>query len=611
MHVGDISGARDTSVRGAGRRVTTRRTTETRERRATRDAIRESRAGRRRTDATTGATTTTTTRTDEREAWRRRTRRGGLLALANDEDEDENGSDEDGSGSETEEYVSGGAVMIDGGGFVVDPKRLAPGMRAYIARRKKNLSASQHRAATLVVTFIAYALYHASRKPPSIVKSVLNPDQESISQGARGWAPFDGEDGTRVIGMCDFAFLASYSIGMFFSGHIGDRMDLRKFLTFGMIMSGAWVSMFGMGYYLNIHSVWYYVGVQMVAGVFQSTGWPSVVSVVGNWFGKGKRGLVMGVWNSHTSIGNMLGSVLAASALRNSNWGMSFIIPGVLTMLAGVLVWNFLVVSPEDVGLPPANGGVSSSPSSSSMNLSDDEESVARRRLVDVASERRPRERDKAVGFVAALKIPGVITFSLCLFFTKLVAYTFLYWLPFYIERTEIDGKYLSAAKSGELSVIFDLGGIVGGILAGYISDKYNARSMTAAGFVYLSIPVLFMYREYGARSMSTNLALMALSGMLVNGPYALITTAVSADLGTHESLKGNSRALATVTAIIDGTGSIGAAIGPMLTGYITSMSDDWNHVFYMLYAADLIAGLLLTRLILKEARAMLAVSTT
>jgi MFS transporter, OPA family, solute carrier family 37 (glycerol-3-phosphate transporter), member 1/2 len=40
-------------------------------------------------------------------------------------------------------------------------------------------------------------------------------------------------------------------------------------------------------------------------------------------------------------------------------------------------------------------------------------------------------------------------------------------------------------------------------------------------------------------------------------------------------------------------------------------MSDDWNHVFYMLYAADLIAGLLLTRLILKEARAMLAVSTT
>jgi len=46
--------------------------------------------------------------------------------------------------------------------------------------------------------------------------------------------------------------------------------------------------------------------------------------------------------------------------------------------------------------------------------------------------------------------------------------------------------------------------------------------------------------------------------GALVNGPYALITTAVSADLGTHHSLQGNAKALSTVTAIIDGTGSMG-----------------------------------------------------
>lgn len=46
-----------------------------------------------------------------------------------------------------------------------------------------------------------------------------------------------------------------------------------------------------------------------------------------------------------------------------------------------------------------------------------------------------------------------------------------------------------------------------------------------------------------------------------MNGPYALITTAVSAELGTHESLHGNAKALATVTAIIDGTGSIGKLI--------------------------------------------------
>lgn len=55
-----------------------------------------------------------------------------------------------------------------------------------------------------------------------------------------------------------------------------------------------------------------------------------------------------------------------------------------------------------------------------------------------------------------------------------------------------------------------------------------------------------------------TILVLLIICGAFVNGPYSLITTAVSADLGTHGSLNGDARALATVTAIIDGTGSMG-----------------------------------------------------
>ena len=39
--------------------------------------------------------------------------------------------------------------------------------------------------------------------------------------------------------------------------------------------------------------------------------------------------------------------------------------------------------------------------------------------------------------------------------------------------------------------------------------------------------------------SLAFNIVLMMMSGFFVNGPYALITTAVSADLGTHESLAG------------------------------------------------------------------------
>ncbi|KAF6768917.1 putative Solute carrier family 37 member 2 (Glycerol-3-phosphate transporter putative) [Paragonimus kellicotti] len=68
---------------------------------------------------------------------------------------------------------------------------------------------------------------------------------------------------------------------------------------------------------------------------------------------------------------------------------------------------------------------------------------------------------------------------------------------------------------------------------------------------------------------------------MLVNGPFGLITTAVAADLGTHPSLRSDTRALATVTGIIDGTGSMGAALGPLLCGQLLPYG--WKTVYIML----------------------------
>lgn len=41
-----------------------------------------------------------------------------------------------------------------------------------------------------------------------------------------------------------------------------------------------------------------------------------------------------------------------------------------------------------------------------------------------------------------------------------------------------------------------------------------------------------------------------------------MISSAISADLGRQEALRGSQEALATVTGIVDGTGSIGAAVG-------------------------------------------------
>ncbi|KAM3686894.1 hypothetical protein ACJW31_10G036100 [Castanea mollissima] len=503
-------------------------------------------------------------------------------------------------------------------------RRTPPGILLMRSIRGKDWSFSTYRYVVLFVTFIAYACYHASRKPTSIVKSVLYPDpnrplgngqypwpianvfiKERFSDTGinrmrnKGWAPFNGPDGTSKLGEIDVAFLACYSLGMYVAGHLGDTLDLRLFLTTGMIGSGIFVGIFGMGYFWNVHVFWFYLVMQMVAGLFQATGWPSVVAVIGNWFGKRKRGLIMGIWNAHTSVGNITGSLLAASVL-NYGWGWSFIVPGAVIVMGGILVYSFLPAYPEDIGFTCPQGSATTTNVAAEPN--DEEAQISKTNVVrgeiNTASQHGSVGR-KSVGLLEACSIPGVIPFALCLFFAKLVAYTFLYWLPFYLSQTEIGGEYVSVKSAGNLSTLFDVGGVVGGILAGYMSDKLNARATTAASFMYAAIPSMLLYRTYGSVSKTVNIVLMMTAGLFINGPYALITTAVSADLGTHSSLRGDSRALATVTAIIDGTGSMGAALGPLLTGFISTKG--WDAVFVMLMIGALIAGLLLSRLVIAE----------
>ncbi|KAF8393104.1 hypothetical protein HHK36_021345 [Tetracentron sinense] len=487
---------------------------------------------------------------------------------------------------------------------------LAPGFTPLPITKTPQRSIVFAQILVLLITFSAYASFHASRKPPSIVKSVLgpqNPSNEStVSEFGRnsslihtGWAPFDGESGTHRLGELDLAFLSAYSIGMFFSGHIGDRIDLRVFLVFGMFGSGISTVVFGLGYWWKVHTLGFFLVVQIVSGLFQSTGWPCVVAVVGNWFGKSKRGLIMGIWNSHTSVGNILGSVIASSVLE-FGWGWSFVLPGLFIILVGIFVFMFLIVNPEDAGFESPGKEIEMNSQVESMEKTVNVEEEAAGLLQSESS-----DSVAAIGFLEAWRLPGLAPYAFCLFFSKLVAYTFLYWLPFYIRHTAVAGVHLSHKTAGILSTVFDVGGAFGGISAGYISDRIEARAVTSIIFLFFSIPALIVYRVYGSISMHINIGLMFLSGFLVNGPYSLITTAVAADLGTQSLIKGNSRALATVTAIIDGTGSVGAALGPLLTGYISTRG--WNSVFFMLILAICFAGFFLIHLAKSEIRSKMS----
>nr|XP_040143004.1 glucose-6-phosphate exchanger SLC37A1 isoform X1 [Ictidomys tridecemlineatus]XP_040143005.1 glucose-6-phosphate exchanger SLC37A1 isoform X1 [Ictidomys tridecemlineatus]XP_040143006.1 glucose-6-phosphate exchanger SLC37A1 isoform X1 [Ictidomys tridecemlineatus]XP_040143007.1 glucose-6-phosphate exchanger SLC37A1 isoform X1 [Ictidomys tridecemlineatus]XP_040143008.1 glucose-6-phosphate exchanger SLC37A1 isoform X1 [Ictidomys tridecemlineatus] len=500
-----------------------------------------------------------------------------------------------------------------------------------------------YRAFIFVLTFLLYASFHLSRKPISIVKGELHkhcaggeaePSFSGQSSGAShrpprqlpdnetdcGWAPFDKNNYQQLLGALDYSFLCAYAIGMYLSGIIGERLPIRYYLTFGMLASGAFTSLFGLGYFYNIHSFGFYVVTQILNGLVQTTGWPSVVTCLSNWFGKGRRGLIMGVWNSHTSVGNILGSLIAGYWVSTC-WGLSFIVPGAIVAAMGIVCFLFLIEHPKDIRCSstlsmhskgyestvdrfrlhrPALHGEKSRPLTLTQDpemqcllLADGKSSICPSHVVVLPGD--SGNSMTAISFTGALRIPGVIEFSLCLLFAKLVSYTFLFWLPLYI--TSVD--HLDAKKAGELSTLFDVGGIFGGILAGVISDRLEKRASTCGLMLLLAAPTLYVFSSVSKMGLEATVAMLLLSGALVSGPYALITTAVSADLGTHKSLKGNAHALSTVTAIIDGTGSVGAALGPLLAGLISPSG--WSNVFYMLMFADACALLFLIRLIHKE----------
>ena len=154
-------------------------------------------------------------------------------------------------------------------------------------------------------------------------------------------------------------YLAFYALGLFIAGHVADRMNRKLFVVIGMGGSAATVALVGLAYYFNAKSAAYFWIVMGVMGLFQATGWPAVVSITGPWLGKGKRGLLMGIWNAHTSVGNIMGNIIGAAGLDvvmgefdcGNNWPMAFILAAIAMTGINLLCVLVLKSHPKNVGL--------------------------------------------------------------------------------------------------------------------------------------------------------------------------------------------------------------------------------------------------------------------
>ncbi|KAG5183793.1 major facilitator superfamily domain-containing protein [Tribonema minus] len=418
-----------------------------------------------------------------------------------------------------------------------------------------------YRAFVYFMTFVAYAMSHFSRKSYTNVKKQMKTDAGMT---------------TELFSRMDTGFMFAYAIGSFFSGQLGDRLRPTTVVAAGLIGSAACVMalVFGLwGDVVHENPIWantYFLSAWLLHGLFQSTGGPVNTAIMGAWFDSKNRGLVFGTWTCHQYMGNIIAAITATAILAQgfAYWWV-LVISAVANLAWGVFLLMALPSRPAEVGIEFG-----------------DAPKVAVGEVVNKDTKQLP-----PISFVQAFQIPAVAMYALAFGFFKLVNYVLFFWLPFFLTRT------FTPSQSNVISTLYDVGMMPGGIIVGYVSDLYGGRrACVIVTFLLLLCPLLYVFSQYSdVIPVYALLVLLGFMGILVGGPNNIISSAVAADLADHPSIQGNNRAIGTVTGIINGSGSVTAAIGLLFIGDIQA-AWGWSAVWYLLILSTLLGCSLLAK---------------
>jgi sugar phosphate permease len=379
------------------------------------------------------------------------------------------------------------------------------------------------------LTWLSYATYYLGRKGLSVAKTAIE-------------AAF----GERALWGVETGYLAMYAVGQFICGGLGDRTGARRLIGFGMLASAVACIGFGCASLAPIFLI-----AMMINGLSQSSGWPGNVKAMAEWVPSSQRGRTMGLWSTCYQVGGIAANFLAARLLKAYGWRGSFIGPGLVIALVGVLILVGLRRGP----LAPA---------------------VAAPGAEDDALAAQKREASRRV-----LRSFTVWCYGASYFCIKLIRYSLLFWLPYYLEKVlhyaRDDAAYFSSS--------FEIGGVVGTIVLGLLSDrlKHIPRSVIAATSLVCLAVALFVFLQVGASGRVANFLAMAVVGAFLFGPDALISAAAAQDAG-------GPLAAAQAAGIINGLGSIGGVLQETVTRGV-SKAFGWNALFYVFVGLALLSA--------------------
>ncbi|WP_441963537.1 MFS transporter [Mycolicibacterium houstonense] len=405
------------------------------------------------------------------------------------------------------------------------------------------------------VTWIAYAGFYFTRQAFSVAKLGILEDPILSTSLTKS-----------TLANLDAAYLAAYAAGQFVWGQVSDRFGPRIVILGGLAISAVATVFMGL-----LPALVFLLPLMIVQGLAQSTGWSGTLSNMAQFFSIGERGRVLGLWSTNYAFGGLVAAPILGWAAYDvfGTWRAAFFTGAVVVLGVFVLVLLFQRNRPQDVGLPPIEE-YHSKEDIAALDTSDEAEAVA---------EPKSSWRDS---LAVVMRDRMVRTLGASYFLLKPARYAILLWGPVIVAERLADGDKFQAVT---IPVAFGIAGVIAPILLGRISDRvFKARRVPAC---VLSLAVLVAVLALFAPLTATGSAwvmvlVLGLIGLSVYGADAMISCVAAVDFGT-------SKHAGTAAGFINCCGSVGAILGGLLPGYLSTST-----LFYGFAVAAFVAMLLL-----------------
>ncbi len=367
-------------------------------------------------------------------------------------------------------------------------------------------------------------------------------------------------------GMIATAGFWTYALAVAFNGPLADRIGGKKSILIGAAGSCVLNLIIGL-LFLNGWQTKIIVGMSLLYAVnqyFQSFGALSVVKVNAPWFHVKERGVFGGVFGIMISTGYFLALTVGGWILSYMPWYWVFLIPSAL--LAVMMGVDYVMVKdrPSEAGFEDLDTGDATS---------------------------KDADRDEPVDFTylvrRVFRNPVILTIIAAEFCTGFVRQGVMLWfVPFLKEVHKIDhGTALFSVASTGITV----GGILGGLLCGYLSDHVFGSRRAPVAFIFYIGQIGALLLLGAATSPVLAAWLVPFTCLWIFGVHGMLSGTSSMDFG-------GTKAAATVAGICDGiqyvaSGLTGFALGGALDRF------GWGAWTWMIMPFSAIGALLMIRL--------------